>query len=838
MQKAKLPVYRKTLFSWAFSGNLRLQMLLLLLIVAAVFSRVLPLEMQKRVVNEAIKLQRFDLLTLYCGIYLAAVVAASSLKFAITTLQNLISERALASMRQELFEHILTLPLHFFRKAQPGTVVSFLLTELSTAGVFAGIALTTPLINILTLLAFAGYLFWLNPLLAGISLSIYPLALILIPFLQRGTNNWNKRRVDASREMSSKIAESVSGIHEIQGNGAYRIENSKFYRLAERLLHIRIVWNIYRTSVKVANNLFTSFGPLLIFILGGYLTMNGKLELGALVAFLSAQEKLYDPWKELIEYYQVYQDASVRYDRTMNYFAIQPEYDLLPVGRAPYRLAGKLEVSNLAFDTEEGVRLLDQVSFSLQPGEQMALVGFSGSGKSTLVQCIGQLYKYNDGQVLLDGKEVADMSKQDVTGNIGFIAQNPFIFSGTMEENLLYACKAQEENQGQKQTSALPSLDQMIEVLQQTGLFTDVLGFGLNAMLDQKKYADMAPLLVRMRKNFQEHFGEELADYIEFFREDAYHYYSSVADNIIFGTPSLESFSYAHLHQNRYFLDFLGEADLKRPLLRLGAELARQTVDILGNLPPKTVFFEQSPILPEELDDCRDLVHRLRGKRLHQLSPQDQDKILEIGLRFCPGNHKMVALPAMMEGLILEGRALFRDRVAKDYPGAFDHYGTSRYIASETILNNLIFGRTKSSGQQAREKISKCVNYLLIEENLLERIIAIGMQFEVGNQGDNLSGGQRQKLAMSRVFLKKPKLLIMDEATAALDNRSQARIQNLIDHQFRGNSTVISVVHRLDIIKNYDKIAVMKAGKIIEMGTYDGLMEQKGVLYELVFGKR
>ena len=78
----------------------------------------------------------------------------------------------------------------------------------------------------------------------------------------------------------------------------------------------------------------------------------------------------------------------------------------------------------------------------------------------------------------------------------------------------------------------------------------------------------------------------------------------------------------------------------------------------------------------------------------------------------------------------------------------------------------------------------------------------------------------------------------MDEATSGLDNKSQARIQNQLDTRWKGRSTVIAIVHRLDITKNYDKIAVLKAGKIIEMGTYDELIEKKGVLHDLVVGKK
>jgi ABC-type multidrug transport system fused ATPase/permease subunit len=99
--------------------------------------------------------------------------------------------------------------------------------------------------------------------------------------------------------------------------------------------------------------------------------------------------------------------------------------------------------------------------------------------------------------------------------------------------------------------------------------------------------------------------------------------------------------------------------------------------------------------------------------------------------------------------------------------------------------------------------------------------------------GEYLSGGQRQKIALARVFLRKPAIYILDEATAALDNASQSRVQNFL-WSMRGRHTIISVVHRLDNISNYDRIVVMKAGKIVEHGPYGELMAAKGALYELV----
>jgi ABC-type multidrug transport system fused ATPase/permease subunit len=837
MAKSEPPIVKRSLFSWIFAGNLKYQILLLIVIIVMVGARVLPLEMQKRVINEAIKLRNLDLLLIYCGIYLAAAVFFSLLKYVTNIIQTLISQRTTARMRKALYHHILTLPLNFFRKTQPGTVVNALTNELTLPGNFVGMAVASPVTNLLTLLAFAAYLFWLNPLLAAVSLSIYPIVVFLIPLLQRGVNKANKKRVDAARKFSARIAESISGVHEIHGNGAYDIENRKYDSLVDRLLKIRIVWSLYRYAVKTANGFFTSLGPFLVFVLGGYLTIKGQLELGALVAFLSAQERLFEPWRELIEFYQVYQDGKINYTRTMEYFDVEPEHALKPKDREPMQLAGDVEVRDLSFVTNTGIRLLDGINISLAEGEHLALVGFSGSGKSTLAMCIGQLYKYTGGSVLIGNQEVSDLTKKDMVNNIGFVAQSPFIFDGTIEENILYSSLAKMDGNGRGGEEQRPSLDDVIAVLHQTGIFVDVLRFGLNAILTHEKNEELVNTIVKVRKNFQRDYGEDLADYVEFFNENKYLYYSSVAENLTFGAPNKSDFSDENLSRNNYFLRFLKTADLTRPLLSLGVTLCRQTVDILGNLPPDAVFFEQSPINADELEDFKVLVEHLKRKKLHELEDGDHRKLLELALRFTPGVHKMAALPEILETLILEGRALFRENISEDDPEAFTFIQMSEYIFSQTILNNIFFGKTKTGNPQAQERINQSIIQLLIEEDLLETIIEIGMHYQVGTKGDKLSGGQQQKLAIARVFLKEPKILIMDEATSALDNRSQSRIQNLLETRWKKKSTVVSVVHRLDTIKNFDKVAVMKAGKILEMGTYDELMARKGMLYELV-GKK
>ena len=834
MPKVEIPVVKRSLFSWIFPGNVKLQLLLLLIIAAMVFARVLPLNLQRLIVNEAINLGKIELLFRYCGFYLIAVIFASGMKYLTNVIQTLISERTTARMRKELYAHILTLPLGFFRNTQAGLMVNALSTELTLPGNFVGLSIAAPVTNLLTLLSFAGFLLWLNWQLALVSLSIYPIVIFLVPMLQRRVNRANKKRVDAARKFSSRIAESISGIHEIQGNGAHIIENRKYDTLVDRLQKIRIVWSLYRFAVKSLNGFFTSLGPFLVFILGGWLAIKGQLELGALVAFLSAQERLFDPWKELIEFYQVYKDGSIIYNRTMETFDVESEFVLEPDDREPLALDGSIETTNLSFDTDSGIRLIDNINLSLAPGEHMALVGFSGSGKSTLAACIGQLYKHSSGKIQIGDRNIDELSKRDIVNNMAIVAQNPFIFDGTIEENILYSCEARLGKNGKDDRDNLPTLDDTIAVLHQTGIFVDVLRFGLNTVLVYDRNKDLVDTLVRVRKNFQQTFGEDLADYVEFFDQERYLNFSSVAENLTFGTSNQTSFSDSNLCRNPYFIKFLDDADLTRPLLSLGMELVKQSVDILRNLPPDAIFFNQSPIEPAELDELISLVDTLKKKRLHDFSLVDRQKLLEVVLRFTPGIHKMVSMPQLLEDLILEGRALFRKKIMEDDPAAFTFYQMSEYIFSQTILSNIFFGKTTTTHAAAQERIDQSIIQLLVEEDLLERIIEIGMHYDVGSKGDNLSGGQRQKLAIARAFLKNPRILIMDEATSALDNKSQARILNLLETRWKKKSTLISVVHRLDTIQNFDKVAVMKAGKILELDTYENLMNQKGALYELV----
>ena len=849
-------ITKRSLFSWILHGHWPLQLLLLLVIVTSIFFRVIPLELQKRIINIAIGLKKTDLLLLYCGLYLGAVILFSSLKFTINMLQAYIGQKILLEMRGELYQHILRLPLQFFRQTQPGTVMTSLMGELGAVGGFLGNALASPITSVLTILAFAGYMIFLDPKLALISLAIYPIEIILIPILQKRFNRLNAMRVDESRSMSNVVSEAISGVHEIQGNASYRLEMDKFGLFADRLFLLAKQMYLYKFGIKFFNNFFQNMGPFFLFLVGGYLTIQGQLTLGALVAFLSAFEKIYDPVNELITYYQEYQDAQVRYQCVMERFDVEPEYELMPSDRPVYEIKGEIEVKDLEYTLDNGVSLFSEVSFHLSPGEQLALVGFSGSGKSSLAMVLGQLYPYRQGQVLLDGHELRELTKMDVTCNIGFVAQHPFIFNGTVRDNLLYGSRALLLAEGEGGKRTLPSREKVFEMLRTVGLAEDVTRFGLNTVIPRECCEPMVKHFISIRQLIRERFGEKLAEVVEPYDLNNFLQYSTLHDNLIFADVSPTEYLPENLPHNRTFLKFLADTKLDEPLLQLGVELARTTVNLFEDLGENECpFFESSPMKPKSFEIYKAIVASLERSGTRTFDRSDKELLLLLALEFVPARHTIVAIPESLQDNIVRARHRFLQEVVgvkletcsdpieridetqlkTTQQEGFSLHCAGQYMFSHTALENLVYGNLKAEQSSAATDLLALITDLLIKEELGE-VMNAGLDFEVGSKGDRLSGGQQQKVALARAFLKESSILIMDEATAGLDNASQAHIQRFIETQLKGKSTVVAVIHRLDMLPSYDKILVMRLGRVVESGNYEELMKAKGVFYGLVHG--
>jgi len=227
-----------------------------------------------------------------------------------------------------------------------------------------------------------------------------------------------------------------------------------------------------------------------------------------------------------------------------------------------------------------------------------------------------------------------------------------------------------------------------------------------------------------------------------------------------------------------------------------------------------------------------------------------------LALRYIPAKHDIVPLPHGLEDKIFAACHYFLNQIMgisvtdcretsssflseTDFPLSelnekddFIAYCPVRYLYNRTLRENILFGSIKTERQDLLP-LRKITWQTFRKHGLLDEIFSIGLQLDPGSQGSRLSGGQQQKIAIARGVLKESPVLILDEATSGLDNKSQARIQDLLNRKYRHRVTVISIIHRLDPAPQYDRIIVMKDGTIIDDGNYKELMHQKGAFYSL-----
>jgi len=270
----------------------------------------------------------------------------------------------------------------------------------------------------------------------------------------------------------------------------------------------------------------------------------------------------------------------------------------------------------------------------------------------------------------------------------------------------------------------------------------------------------------------------------------------------------------------------------------LGLEIARELLDVFGGLAEgKSFFFQFSLIRESEFPVYRTLVETLERKsfNISKATKKQRGLLLGLALRYASGVHKVGELSDDTKKKILTARKDFRRAMPDKYRKDFHFLDATQYMSGQTVLENLIFGKIAAIHNQAQSFVRDLAIRIIHEVGVYDSILALGLEHKVGAAGGNLSGGQKQKITIARTLLKQPNILIFDEATASLDNASQARIQGLIDSDLQ-DKTVIAVAHRLATVKNFDKNAVLKAGKIEESGSFDQLMAIKGYFYQIAQG--
>jgi ATP-binding cassette subfamily B protein len=373
--------------------------------------------------------------------YLAGLAGAALLAWLLswsgTYVLAWVSERISADVRNETYAHLQRLSLEFFGGKRTGDLISRVSTDTDRICNFLSLNLLDFGTDALMMLLTAGVLFWLDPWLALVTLLPFPIVGWLV---SRVRGRLRRGFLEGGRvwgQMTSVLADAIPGIRVVKAFAQEHREIDRFRQSNNQVLavndRINRVWAFFYPFVT----LLSECGLLVVWAFGAWKVFQGQVTVGVLTAFLAYMGRFYSRLDSMSRMVAAMQQAAASTQRIFQILDRVPSVaePVRPVH--PRRLKGEIEFRGVGF--RYGNRsVLDQVDLVIEPGEMIGLVGPSGSGKSTLVNLVCRFYDVNAGAILVDGVDIRSFALAEYRRNIGVVLQEPFLFYGTIAENIAY----------------------------------------------------------------------------------------------------------------------------------------------------------------------------------------------------------------------------------------------------------------------------------------------------------------------------------------------------------------------------------------------------------------
>jgi ABC-type multidrug transport system fused ATPase/permease subunit len=876
-----------SIFRFVLKHSRREQILLLIFTMLAFPFLYMSLELPKTIINQAIggrdfpqlilgyELEQIPFLLLLCCIFLALVFINGGFKYFINVYRGVVGERMLRRLRYLLFGRVLRFPLPQFRKTSQGEIVSMITAETEPLGGFIGDSIALPAFQGGTLLTILIFMFIQDPILGFAAISLYPIQTYIIPKLQRRVNILRKERIVKVRKLSERIGEVVTGIREVHAHDTSQYELADFSERVGEIYGIRYQTYKLKFFIKFINNFLAQVTPFFFYSIGGYLVINGELSFGALVAVLAAYKDLSDPWKELLNYYQIQADSRVKYDLLVETFhpaGMLPEESLSGDVVDDRPLLGELVAANVDLSEEDegdGV-FAGNLSMRVPLPQRVALLGDHGSGRERFAAIVTGVSKPRTGSVSINGVDVTQ-APESVTGRrTSYVGQEPSFRSGTLRENLYYCLKHRpvtpyeyDEEQRRvverkRQNSRLAAnsdadlnadwidyqavgvenpaalTERALEVLAVAEMDDDIYHFGLQGTLDPQSQPELAARVLEAREALKLRLVDPaIGSLVELFDREKYNDNMTVAENLMFGTPRDDSLAADQLADNVYVRRVLQESRLIPPFLAMGRQIATVMVDLFADVEPDSHLFEQfSFISADDLPEFKSLLTRTADRDLEKLEENDRRLLLTLPFKLIPARHRLGLLTDDLKLRVLKARALFAKGFG-DGPPEVDFFDAERYSESISIQDNILFGRLAYGKPRAAATIGALIGEVVEKLDLRRPIMERGLDYSIGIGGARLTAAQRQKLAIAQSVLKRPDVLVLDEATAILDGPSQSAVMRNLFEEFQGRA-LIWLVHRASLGKEFDHTVILERGRFLEQGPFTELDRPGSVLRELV----
>ena len=474
----------------------RLAVVTLLAAACSTAMELVPPWLIKVVIDDVIQGKRMGLLPWVLGGLVASYALKTTFASLRIRLNNRLEQTVVHDLRSHIFSALQLLSISYFENRSTGEIMSRVTNDTEHVERIFIDGLEGALTASLTLIGITGMLFLLNWKLALLSLLPIPLLMVSASWFTKTVHGYYHHIRRGSGELSSYLQDALSGIRETMGFSKQGYEQQRFDRLSraysESNLKAMYLWSLYSPGMMFLGSL----GMVLILWYGAGEVQRGRLTLGELVLFLSYLALFYVPINQIHSVNHMLQHALAASERVFEVLDTVPDVCDRPGVVAPVaRVRGEVTCEQVTFHYRPEVPVLKGLTVSVRPGERVALVGPSGAGKSTLVKLLMRFYDVTGGAILIDGTDLRDLPLAYVRAHIGFVQQEPFLFNGSVRENILYGDLAATEQQLEQAARAARAHEFIMELPE--GYDTWIGERGIKLSVGQKQRVSIARVLLK-----------------------------------------------------------------------------------------------------------------------------------------------------------------------------------------------------------------------------------------------------------------------------------------------------------------------------------------------------
>jgi ATP-binding cassette, subfamily B, multidrug efflux pump len=348
-----------------------------------------------------------------------------------------IAQTTVYKMRNELFQHFHKVPIPFFDRKQSGELMSRVTNDIENVSTTLNSSLIQIFSSFLILSGTVCVMLWLSPLLTIITMLIIPIMFFGMKWITNRTSKLFKQTQDNLGNLNGYIEETVSGQKIIK---TFSQENRVISEFTEKNNNLKgsAYWaQTYSGFIPKLMNVLNNLSFAVIALVGGIFVLNGEITVGIIVIFTEYARQFTRPLNDLANQFNTLLSAVAGAERVFEILDEGVETD--SIGAIEIRdIKGDFEFRNVSFSYDEKTPTLENISFQVKSGDTVALVGPTGAGKTTILNIIARFYPYHSGEVFIDDKELTCIKRESLRRQMGFVLQDPFLFQGTILENIRY----------------------------------------------------------------------------------------------------------------------------------------------------------------------------------------------------------------------------------------------------------------------------------------------------------------------------------------------------------------------------------------------------------------